>query len=280
MASGSLARSGRRRLGRHIAILIGCATVCSLFTGCASSNKVPTGTREPDKFLFERGTDLLTDEKWLPAREMLRQIVENFPQSLYRPDAKLGVGDSYLGEGTTASLVLAINEFKEFLTFYPTHQRADYAQYKLGFAHFRQMLAPQRDQTETREAIREFQTFVERYPNSSLLEEVRARLRDSRDRFSDSEYHVGFFYFRSRWYPGAIDRFKTLLKNDPGYTRRDAVYFYLAEALLKGDNKAEALPYYERLIKEFEQSEYLEDAQKRIGELKPSLSPSPSTHPA
>ena len=50
--------------------------------------------------------------------------------------------------------MLAINEFREFLSFYPTQPRADYAQYKLGMAHFRQMRAPQRDQTETRDAIR------------------------------------------------------------------------------------------------------------------------------
>ena len=67
----------------------------------------------------------------------------------------------------------AINEFREFLSFYPTNPRADYAQYKLGMAHFRQMRAPQRDQTETREAIREFETFVARYPNSSLMPEVQ-----------------------------------------------------------------------------------------------------------
>ncbi len=59
-----------------------------------------------------------------------------------------------------------------------------------------------------------------------------------------------------------------LLTSDPEYTRRDAVYYYLGESLLKVNRQAEALPYYERLIKEFEQSEYLEQARKRIIELK------------
>ena len=77
--------------------------------------------------------------------------------------------------------------------------------------HFLQMLSPQRDQTETREAIKEFETFVERYPNSSLMGEVREKLREARDRLASADYEVGLFYFRSRWYPGAIDRFKVLL---------------------------------------------------------------------
>ena len=93
---------------------------------------MPKGIAEPDKFLFDRGTELLNEKKWLTAREFFGRLVDNYPQSPYRPDAKLGVGDAYLGEGSAESLVLAVNEFKEFLSFYPTHQRADYAQYKLG----------------------------------------------------------------------------------------------------------------------------------------------------
>ena len=42
----------------------------------------------------------------------------------YRPDAKLGVGDTYLGEGTAEALVLAINEFQEFLVVLPDATRA------------------------------------------------------------------------------------------------------------------------------------------------------------
>jgi outer membrane protein assembly factor BamD len=229
---------------------------------------VPPGTTEPDRFLFDKGTAALNDKKWLTAREFFKQVVETYVQSPFRPDAKLGIGDTYLGEGTAEALVLAINEFREFLSYYPTNRRADYAQYKLGMAHFRQMRGAQRDQTETREAIREFQTFVDRYPNSSLLPEVGTKLREARDRLSESDYMVGYFYYRQRLYLGAIRRFKDLLEQDAGYTGRDAVYYYLGEALLKQKQEAEALPYYERLVSEFEKSEYLDEAQRRITELK------------
>jgi TolA-binding protein len=58
------------------------------------------------------------------------------------------------------------------------------------------------------------------------------------------------------------------LKQDPDFTSRDAVYFYLGEALVTGKKNAEALPYYEKLVEEFQKSEYLADATKRIAELK------------
>ena len=130
------------------------------------------------------------------------------------------------------------------------------------------MRGAQRDQTETRAAVKEFETFVARYPNSALMPEVRAKLRETRDRLSEADYLVGYYYFRARWYPGAIDRFKELLKQDPEYSGRDAVYFYLGESLLKAKLQAEALPYYEKLLQEFERSQYLLQTEKRVAELK------------
>ena len=59
-----------------------------------------------------------------------------------------------------------------------------------------------------------------------------------------------------------------MLSSDPEFTGRDAVYFHLAESLYRTDKKPEALPYYERLLREFEQSEFLLEAQKRVAELK------------
>jgi outer membrane protein assembly factor BamD len=231
---------------------------------------VPPGNTQPDQFLYQRGLESMKEEEWLNAREYFRQVVDNYPQSPVRPDAKLGVGDSYLGEGTTESLVLAANEFREFLTFYPTNPRADYAQYKLAMSHFEQMRAPERDQTETREALREFDVFFQRYANSPLAPEVKMKWREARDRLSEASFRVGLHYYRVRWYPGAIDRFREVLKEDPGFAGRDRIYFYLAESLSRSDKTkvAEAIPYFERLLEEFPQSEHREDAAARLQVLK------------
>jgi outer membrane protein assembly factor BamD len=267
------ARMMAARVFHPVGLLLCVLVVLPLgLTACSSAVKrPPTGTLEPDKFLFERGTEELNKRHWLTSREYFRQLVDSYPQSRYRAEAKLGIGDTYVGEKSAESFVLGANEFREFMTFYPTHERAGYAQFKLGMTHFYQMHSPERDQTETREAIKELTAFVERYPRDKLIDEGRARLREARDRLSQSEYRVGYFYWRSRWYPGAIDRFKAILAADPQYSNRDAVYFYLADSLVKIQRPAEALPFYERLIKEFETSEFLAEATKRSTALKAEL---------
>jgi outer membrane protein assembly factor BamD len=137
-----------------------------------------------------------------------------------------------------------------------------------------------RDQSETVEAVAELTTFVARYgqvnPNDpdaetrkQVSEEGKAHLREAKDRLSDADYRVGYFYLHTQKFPpAAIDRFKTILNNDPEYSHRDAVYFYLAQAYLKINRTAEALPYLDRLIEEFESSEYLEQAKKLSETLK------------
>jgi outer membrane protein assembly factor BamD len=231
---------------------------------------------EPDQFLFTRGNESLMQEKWVDARTYFQQIVDNYPQSPLRADAKLSVGDAYLSQGGTDNLVLAANEFREFLQFFPTSPKADYAQYKLAMTHVRQMRAPERDQTETLAALREFDAFFVRYPNSMLMPEVRMQWRIARDRLSESSFRIGMSYYRQRWYPGAIDRFKEVLMQDPGFSGRDRVYFYLADSLARQylanpatqtDKRAEALPYFQRLLEEYPMSELVEDAQKRLQEL-------------
>jgi outer membrane protein assembly factor BamD len=254
---------GRTLVGRLLLIV----TVLILASACRAKKVALKNPADADRYLFQQGTASIEQKRWMKAREYYRRIVDDFPQSRYRPDAKLGLADTYLGEGSVEALVLGANEYREFMTYYPTHERADYAQYKLGLCFHQQMLAPQRDQTQTKSAIKEFEAFVERFPKSQYLGEVRQKLQASRDRLSDADYEVGYFYYRAKWYPGAITRFRDLLKDNPTYGRRDALYFYLADCYIRIQSPAQALPLLDKLTKECATSEFLERAKKTMSDI-------------
>jgi outer membrane protein assembly factor BamD len=201
------------------------------------------------------------------AREYFRQLVDTYPQSQYRQEAKLGIGDSYLGQNSYESNVLAVNEFREFLSFFPGHPRTDYAQYKVALGWANQMLGPKRDPTPAQETLAATDVFLQTFPNSDLRPQVLEIRRRALDDISGLDFNVGLYYYRIRWYPGAIERFKSILEQDPEFPRRDAVYFYLGEIYHLTDQNAEALPYYDRLVTEFAESEFRERAQRRIAEI-------------
>jgi outer membrane protein assembly factor BamD (BamD/ComL family) len=100
---------------------------------------------------------------------------------------------------------------------------------------------------------------------------VKQRLREAKDRLSDADMLVANFYLSIRLYSGAEPRYRHVLETDPEYTRKDSLYFHLAETLEKSQKPAEALPYYERLLSEFEKSEFLEEARRRVDRLKLEL---------
>jgi outer membrane protein assembly factor BamD len=235
---------------------------------CVRSARMPEpGEREPDKYLFDRGKEALDRRRWFEAREYFQRLVDQFPQSPFRQEARLGIGDTYIGEGGYDSLILAAEKFREFLRFFPLNERADYAQYRIALAESEQMLSPERDQTATLSALKETEAFVQRFPNSKYMPEVLKLQREARTRLSDSEFRVALFYFRSNWYAGVTRRLERLMADDPGYPHRDAVYYHLGETYYRIGRQKDALPLFERLIEEFQVSDYLEEAKLRIGEL-------------
>ena len=79
---------------------------------------------------------------------------------------------------------------------------------------------------------------------------------------------VARYYHRRNWHPGAIDRLEQILREDPTFTGRDAVYYYMADSLQKSEREDEALEWFERLLEEYPQSEFVEDATESLAELR------------
>ena len=253
--------------------LSGCLLAATALACGGQNAEIPPPQFEADLLLFERGTTALEEGDWRRARDYFVQIRDNYPQSQHRADVRLSIGDTYEGEGSLEAYVLALDEFQDFLSLYPTHPRAAYAQYKVGLVHFHQMRRAERDQTATMNAVQAFETFLTLYPDNQLIPEVRQRLRDALDRLSAHDFVVGHFYYRVRNYRGAISRFRQILDDDPAYTRRDEVYFHLADSLARSNQIVEAMPYFARLLDEFEASEYAEQARMRIVELEAGQEP-------
>ncbi len=257
---------------RLLVILLG-ATLLVVGCGHPNANLPAAGSVDADKYLFEHGTDALQKRHWVEAREYFRKLIDTYPQSSYRQEAKLAIGDTYLGEDSIDSNILAVNEFREFLSFFPGNARTDYAQYKMALGYAQQMLGPDRDPTPARETLSACDDFLHTFPNSDLGPEVLKIRRRALDDLSGHDFKVGLYYYRIRWYPGAIERFKALLDKDPEYPQRDEVYFYLGEMYHnmakagRTQQDAEALPYFDRIVKEFQKSDYLERAKERIAEI-------------
>jgi len=76
------------RIGSRIFVVF--AVMWLAACGGNKAPETPPGTVPPDQFLFERANDAVKRERWADARKYFQQIVDNYPQSTIRPDAKIG----------------------------------------------------------------------------------------------------------------------------------------------------------------------------------------------
>ena len=70
-----------------------------------------------------------------------------------------------------------------------------YAQLQIAMAHYRQMEKPDRDHAEAVQAEAEFQTFLEKYPNSPLVPQAEQHLRDVQEVLAEGNFRVASFYY-------------------------------------------------------------------------------------
>jgi len=242
-----------------LATLLAMATL----SGCGgkSDEAIPVAA-QGDERLSAMGRQALENENWTEARGYFQQLIDSYPRSQLAGDARLGIADSYFNQSGSGNMILAIAEYRDFLTFFPNHPRADYAQFQIASGHYRQVRSPDRDQEPTQLAVEEFEKLIELYRNSRYAEEGRVLLEECYERLAESEFNIGWFYLKTRKHCRAsIPRFRKVVEEYPSYTNMDEVQFRLGEALLACLQPQEAMAHFEQVVNNYPESEFHEDAQ-------------------
>jgi len=245
---------------------------------------IATLASNSDQVIWEAGQKAAEKKQWETARQHFKRIIEGFPQSQVGPQARLALADSYFEEGGTGNYILAVSAYREFLTFFPTHARSDYAQFQVAESFWRQKNGPDRDQTATEEALGEFQKVLELYPDSPKAEETRERIKACRQSLAQAEFGAGQFYQKTRQAcRAAITRYEGILNDYPDYSGLDLVLFRLSQCLCQSGRGVEAQPHLAKLQSEYPDSPLAGEAKSFTCDtpvLPPPPSPSPSPAPA
>jgi outer membrane protein assembly factor BamD len=221
-----------------------------------------------DRMVWDAGQKAIAKKDWLTAREYFRRIVDGFPNSEFAAQARVALGDTYLREGGTANYILAISEFRQFLTLFPSHSLSDYAQFQIAESFFKQKNGPDRDQSQTRDALAEYEKLVTQHPESQYTRKAQDRITECRYSLARAEHLVGVFYQRSRQaYRSAALRFESLIAQYPEYPQMDEILFRLSECLVASGRNAEAAPHLQRLVEKYPQSRFSTDARKMLARL-------------
>jgi outer membrane protein assembly factor BamD len=270
-------------------IAVGCCVLATAACRHGGQADIATLASGSDTKLWNSASRDYEKKRYETARQYAQRLIEGFPNSQHQPLARLVVADSYFKEGGSGNLVMAAAAYREFTTLFPSHPRADYAQFQVAECYFKERHRPDRDQSSTEDALREFDRFLELHPNSPLADQARERATRCKWSLARAEFLVGYFYQRGpKSYRAAIQRYQGILTQFPDYAATDEVLYRLSQCLAISGRTSEALPYLARLIDSYPDSSFKAGAKRLQTQLlaaptpsatPPAVSPAPSSPP-
>lgn len=240
--------------------------ILGALAGCHGQKgaKLQTSVIPPDKTLFQNGSDLLEKSRFTEARLMFQTLVRTYPGSDLEAEAYLKWGDSYYNEGGTENMLLAEDQYKNFIIFFPTSPKAADAQMKIIAIRMREMNAPDRDQHNAEAARAEITRFLQMFPQSDYAPVAKQYLDLVEESLAVHFMDIGDFNARIGAYGGAITRYREVTEQFPHFSKLDEANFKLAQLLEKVGNKEDAAKYLDAIAVGYPFSKYYVGAKSEL----------------
>jgi outer membrane protein assembly factor BamD len=241
----------------------------------AQKKAASADSAEPDKVLYERAIADTKHKRFTEARLDFQTLINTYPDSEYLAKAKLGVADSFYGQGGASNLAQAVEEYKNFIVFFPFLDEAAYAQMQVGMAHYRMIEKADRDNSQAEDADQEFRTFLLKYPQSPLVPKARQYLRDVQEVLADGDFRVARFYYMKQDYRASLARLMEVSDRYPLYSQSDDALFMMgsiysrAKQVSKNEDEKNhwadlAAKCYERIVRDYPLSDSAPEAAARL----------------
>jgi len=185
--------------------------IATLLTACTLFD--PEANLKSERQLWEEAQGHMDGGRYLEAITGLEELDRRFPFGQYADGTQLDLVYAYFKSSKHDMARLTADRF---IRLNPEHPEADYAQYMKGLSSYasnNSMVARYLPGDETgrdiggaRDAIADFTTLLERYPNSEFAEDATLRLIYVRNQLAEYEVNVSRYYIRRGAYLAAANR--------------------------------------------------------------------------
>lgn len=201
---------------------------CIVLSGCSSTAK------DQDEYadwtaeqLYTEAKKALTEKSYEKAIKLYEKLEARYPFGTYATQAQIDVAYAYFKNNEPDSALAAADRF---IKLNPSHPRVDYAYYLKGLINYNRGItfidrflptdSSQRDPGSARDAFRDFNELLAKFPNSQYADDAKQRIIALRNNVAMYEVHVADFYMRRGAYLAAINRCKEVIQK---YQRTQAV---------------------------------------------------------
>lgn len=200
------------------------------FVASCSTIKGWFGKKEPERppeVMANEGIKHLKKKKYDEAIETFEKVRDRYPYSEQALLAQIKVADAYFYKKKYDE---ALNAYKEFEKLHPTNKAVPYCIYRQGLCYYRQRSTIDRDQTYNQKAMGEFKRLKQKFPDCEYIPKAEKYLAQCRRDLADYEFYVAEFYYRTKRYPAAIERYQNLLQEYPDFPKKAEAQEHLEES--------------------------------------------------
>ena len=166
--------------------------------------------------------------------------------------------------------------FKNFTEYFPISKDAEECEYMSAVCLFKYSPKYTLDQTNSVKALEALQSYVNRYPKSSRMEEANKYIDASRKKLESKQADAAKLYYNISQFKAATVAYRSVLRNYPESPNADLYQFMIMKAMYKyakvsipekqDERYSNAIAAYNDLKTSYPQSQYLADAEKLYAE--------------
>ncbi|MFW6050301.1 MAG: outer membrane protein assembly factor BamD [Myxococcota bacterium] len=255
--------------------LVAIAAVLALLAACAESQKggtTPGGYADDAERAYLRALDQFRADKCINAEPMFREIRREYPFSRFAALSELRVADCLMKQDKHAE---AVEAYRQFIRFRPSHDEVPYAHFKIAQAHFEQipsdwLLAPpsyERDQGSARQALEALRRYMRDFPDDPRVPEARKMMDRVLELLAKHELYVAEFYLDRDAPQASIGRLRTLLGAYDGSPVDAKARLLLGETYLEVRDRERARQAFRALVERHPESDEADEAREHLQKL-------------
>ncbi len=126
--------------------------------------------------------------------------------------------------------IVASYYFKRYAKSFPTNERAEECMFMSAYCYYLDSPRYSLDQTNTFEAIKEMQLFIDLFPFSARIETCNDLIDELRGKLEKKDFEIAKLYLKTGYYRAAIKAFNNVLKEYPDTQNKEEVLFFIVKA--------------------------------------------------
>jgi outer membrane protein assembly factor BamD len=229
--------------------------------GCGGRTVDVAFEEAPADQLYNEGLVLMNSGNYRNALLKFEEVDRLYPQSDLGRKSQVMIAFAQYSRGQFVDAAISA---KRFITLYPRHPDAAYAQYIMASSYYRQIPDVTRDQAGTAQALAAFEDLIKKYPDSEYTDEARKRLQATRDQLAGKEMEVGRYYLERNDLNAAINRFRVVVEKYQTTRHVEEALFRLTESYYTLGLTQEAQTAAAVLGHNFPQSRWYKDAYELL----------------